>query len=426
MSHSTGTVAAQDRMAATKLRGAWFLLTAVMLLWSGVASANERLVPSQVPVPAVYFGMHFHRTGESTEVPKHGIGAWRLWDARVAWRYLDPKNLGPNYAALDKVVSLARIRHIELLYTFGATPQWASARPDEKGPYGPGSAAEPRTMDIWLDFVRRTGRRYKGQIPYYETWNEPNAGFFTGDLSKLVDMTCSAARVLREEDPAIKIVTPSGVSAHPDWLDKFLSAGGERCVDVISWHFYTPHGAPETMLSQVRAVQDIMRKHGLAERPLWNTEAGWRLDVGPSKAKAIDPSWPKLDGAHSAAYVARALLVGWAAGIQRYYYYSWDHDDMGFLRVDGRPTASADAFLAMRRWMEGSVVKRCESVGDVWTCDLEQGGLPALIAWREAGLSEDWTPPAGYSATESLAGERAALAPGASIALGIQPMLLTP
>ena len=99
---------------------------------------------------------------------------------------------------------------------------------------------------------------------------------------------------------------------------------------------------------------------------------------------------------------------------------------MGFLRVDGRPTASADAFLAMRRWMEGSVVKRCESVGDVWTCDLEQGGLPALIAWREAGLSEDWTPPAGYSATESLAGERAALAPGASIALGIQPMLLTP
>src|SRR5258705_13084450 len=41
------------------------------------------------PVPREYWGMHIHRAGSLGTWPG-AFGAWRLWDARVAWPKLEP------------------------------------------------------------------------------------------------------------------------------------------------------------------------------------------------------------------------------------------------------------------------------------------------------------------------------------------------
>lgn len=403
----------------------WLLCAALIFATAG--RADETLEGPAVPVPATYFGMHFHRAGDPTIVPAEGIGSWRLWDARVAWRYLDPNGSGLNFASLDRLVSLARSRHIDLLYTFGATPEWASARPAEKGPYGSGSAAEARDINDWLEYVRRTARRYQGNIRSYEIWNEPNGGFFTGDVQTLVEYGCAAASVLKEIDPSLTVVSPSGVGKYPyqlKWLEEFLARGGAACVDVIGYHLYAPTGTPESMLPSVRAVQSLMRKYGVADKPLWNTEAGWRLDLGPDKVPPIDPKWPKLDPELSAAYVSRALLIGWTAGLTRYYWYSWDHHDMGFVREDGRTTASAQAFLRTRRWLDGAIVKRCESRNVLWTCELIRNNSHSIVVWSEDTTLRQWQVPIGFISFETLSGQQNQIPVTRKILVDSQPRLV--
>ena len=405
------------------------ILLAGLSVASLAVGADENLHPAQVPVPATYFGMHFHRAATSTRIPREGIGSWRLWDARVAWRYLADKGPTIDFRPLDQLVSLARERRIDLLYTLGATPTWASARPQEKGPYGPGSAAEPRAAEDLNDFVRRVARRYKGQISNYEIWNEPNGGFFTGSVQSLVDISCSAASVLKSIDPQITVVSPSVVGGYPNnlqWLDDFLAHGGARCVDVIAHHIYAAHSTPESMLGTLRGVQKILTKYHVADKPLWNTESGWRLDLGPSKAPAIDPHWPKIDAVLSPAYVARALLIGWAGGLQRYYWYSWDHLDMGFLQVDGQASPSATAYLAMEGWMRGAVVHECASKGVVWQCTLTRDGATYFIVWSEDTASHVIPVPASVASAETLAGAHRMLDVGGSMDIGPQPLRLMP
>lgn len=363
-------------------------------------------------------------TAQGTRLPPRGIGSWRLWDAAVNWRYLDPKGAGLNFAPLDKLVSLARSKHIEVLYTFGATPEWASARPKEKGPYGQGSAAEPLNLSDWSDFVRRTARRYRGSIPYYEIWNEPNAGFFTGPTKVFVEMGCAASAILRQTDPTVRIVGPGGQSTDPHWLNDFFDAGGGNCVDVISWHFYTLRGKPEDMLPIIRNVQIIMRKHGYQDKPLWNTESGWRLDLGPSHAPPIEATLPKLDQEHSAAYVARSLILGWAAGLRRSYHYAWDHNDMGFIREDGTLTAAAQAFVTVQTWMEGAVLRSCDRTDGTWQCELEKDGARSTIAWREDGPATQWIAPPGFTTIDTLDAVHDTVAGGRQVTLGILPIRL--
>ena len=167
-----------------------------------------------------------------------------------------------------------------------------------------------------------------------------------------------------------------------------------------------------------------MRNPQVADKPLWNTETGWRLELGPTDAPAIDPKWPKLNAEQSAAYVSRALLIGWAAGLQRYYWYSWDHGDMGFVRRDGRTTASADAYLTTRRWLEGVMVRRCQSHDAIWVCELERAGNPNLIVWSEDASPRQWEAPQGFTSLESLSGQETLINPGQSVSVGAQPMLL--
>ena len=396
--------------------------------------ARSMIQSPAMPVSLEYFGMHIHRADAGTPWPTVTLGSWRLWDAYVAWPDLEPGKGQWKFAKLDKYVAMAALTKVEILLPLGLSPAWASARPNEPSSYKPGYAAEPRNWEDWRNYVRTVARRYKGRIRHYEMWNEVNLkGFYTGNLQQMIELARIAYETLKEVDPDIVVVSPSitGEVRQTEWLDKYLTLGGGQYADVIGYHFYIPRSEPEAMLPVITKVKSIMRKHNLAHKPLWNTESGWWIENKDTSRRvgAAGADWRKLDEQKSAAYVARALILGWTAGVSRFYWYAWDNFDLGLIEpTDKSIKPAGKAYGQTAEWMEGAVFTGCAEKNGTWICELtDKKRRLARIIWQHAGRPREWPIPPRWKVTmvELLNGQTLKLSPGATtILLGQSPVLI--
>jgi len=319
---------------------------------------------------------------------------------------------------LDNFMSLAEQTHVSVLMTLGFSPQWASARPNEACPYGPGEAAEPLDIQDWRDFVQTVATRYKGRIHEYDIWNEPSdPNFFTGTPAKMVELAGEAYKILKQVDSTITVVTPGPPGdTGKAWLDSYLSLGGGNYADVIGYHFYVNPDPPESITYMVSDVQAILKKYGQAGKPLWNTETGWH--------------WPaSFTPEQESAYLARSYLLSWGIGVSRFYWYAWDDHDWATLQLtnaDGSTRPSAQTFAVVRGWMLNSDVSKCSSdASGTWICNLSQGTVTSHIVWNQNGTST-FSIPQGWNPTLMIddAGQRTILSAGAAVQITSAPVWL--
>ncbi len=399
---------------------------------------------AQFPVPAhdPYFGMHIHRADAGTAWPTAPLGAWRLWDLGARWPELEPQPGRWQFERLDRYVALAGLTRVDLLLPLGSSPAWASARPQEKSSYGLGQAAEPARLDDWRRYVRTVAERYRGRIRHYEIWNEVNdKGFYTGSPEKMVELTCAAHAILHAVDPDNRLVSPSfiGAGSEPEQLERFLRLGGKACVDIVAYHFYVPHREPEEIVPLVQRVRTAMQRQGLAHLPLWNTESGWWLaNADGTDRIGADKRWRRVDSGEGAAVVARTLILGRWAGLERFYWYAWDNRRLGLIEPDGRLKPAGRAYATVARWLQGATPDCSSSAHPgsdpaatahpTWVCQLPPAadGRRRRIAWtRHASDRPTYTLPAGerLRAVEQLDGG-AAVADGRTYTLAYEPVLL--
>jgi len=386
----------------------------------GGASQRTTLRAPAKPVPASFFGLHIHHLWQDTEWPDIPFATWRLWDAHVTWALLEPRRDSYDFKLLDRYVEAAASHQVQLMLTLASTPTWASARPTEipvhegGGRGAAGAAAEPASITDWRNFIRTVATRYKGRILYYEVWNEPMfKPFYSGSVSKMIELVESAHRVLKEVDPNIEIISPpvDTSSAGLQWLAAFLDANGGELVDIYGLHLYTP-GPPEYMISRVEQVRTILQGHQQSQKPIWNTEAGWQMK---DRASAM-----------GANYVARAFLVAWPLGVERYYYYAWDNDAMGIM-PHGENAGVAWAYTQVEKWMLGSTVRDLVGLpSNVWVEHLKLlDGREAEIAWTtgdSATLSHEHVGAA--TSYQTLNGRTVPIRPGSDLSLTGSPVLL--
>lgn len=405
------------------------LLGGLSALGMGSLSASRTLRPAGEAIPHAYFGMHVHRADTSTPWPNGAFGSWRLWDAYAGWPQLEPQRGQWDFKRLDRYVAMAGLTGVNLLLPLGLSPAWASARPGEASAYRPGNAAEPANIQDWRNYVRTVAERYKGRIRYYELWNEPNLkNFYSGSVEAMLELAREAYAILKQVDPGNLLVAPATTEGGKqlNWLDRYLALGGGEYLDVLSHHFYVPREAPEAMLSVMDDVRGIMVRHGVAHKPVWNTETGWWFDK-PTMTSTFT-NWKKLKPDEAAAYAARALILGWAAGMKRFYWYAWDHDNMGLVEGEIFSLNSAGrAYGQTQGWLQGAVMKDCSVSQGRWICTLQREPATARIVWRESGRESDWRPPVewGVREIESLSGIRRSWQPGSSgLVLDAMPLLL--
>ena len=386
-------------------------------------------------VPPEYFGLHIHRyattwpgTSVTTPWPATPFGAWRLWDANVRWADLEPAQNQWNWTKLDAYVDAAQAHGVEVTLVLGSTPRWASARPDEPCPYGYGCGAEPANLADWDDYVRAVATRYQGRIRHYELWNEPQfleteavpatGAFFTGYASTLVQLGVRAKTILAQVDPQNSLLAPATTSHQR--LETFLKAGGAAATDIVSYHFYNDY--PEQIPNLLHNVRQWMSWAGIADRALWNTETGYLIGGSDGKGGI-------LSEVGTAAYLARALLLGAAGNIERTHWYSWDGGQRGLTTDYGTVlNAPGRAYATTRRWLAGAVLEDCANASDDgarWTCTLTRGSRKAWVMWRTDTVKA-WKPPKTWKvkALEPLDGSQLTVSSGASVQVGTAPVLL--
>lgn len=363
----------------------------VILICSFLAQAVILTTPGSI-VPSTLFGLHIHRANSTTPWPTVPFSAWRLWDTNTGWPWLEPKKGEWHFEVLDKLVSLAQEHQVEVTLCLGMSPAWASSRPTEKGAYGPGTAAEPKNIDDWRNYVRTVAARYKGRIHYYEIWNEPNLkSFYTGNVKQMVTLTREAYNVLKEVDPTAFVISPSATGTGFPWTDEFLAKGGGNFTHYIGYHFYVTPRQPEAMAESIAKIRSIMNKHDFAFKQLWNTEAGWYVQNNKTTVEADrtpgNVKFKVLNEAETAAYIARAYIINWASGVQRFFWYAWDNKEMGLTEADGVTVKpSSIAYSQIYDWLVGARMKSCYSNNYVWICHIERvNGYSAWIVWHQYG-----------------------------------------
>lgn len=393
------------------------------------------------PIPRSLFGMHISMPSQ-TIWPQIPFASWRLWDTGgiekntlIFWPHLERFPNKWDFSSLDKYVELAPNKGVEIVYVLGLTPKWASARPTDSSAYGESvTPAEPKNLEDWRNAVRTIATRYQGKIHYYEIWNEPNLkSYYSGTIDQMVALNREAYKILKQIDPKIQVISPSIIAGNfgwltkggADWLDEYFTKGGAAYTDIVGAHFYqeVPNLPPEVSLPQIQELQKVMAKHGLAKKPLWNTETGFgnkQHNVFFSERESMD-------------YVARSYLVNWAAGIERFYWYAWDNRmviTLLMVEEDGKTlTAAGKAFGEIQQWLIGADMKSCEIDGDrTWICQLVRGSENNFwIVWNpERELT--FKIPAQWQIRQfkDLTGRQTPLSQSGDLSVGKSPLLLSP
>jgi len=434
-------------------------------LWLDDALLESKPSPLALPgmeVPSAYFGTHIHHALNLRSAPvESGAGSIRIWDSsRSQWFQVEkrrPRGGRHSYDwdALDERVALADQRGTDLLMVLGGyAPAWASLPDDADDEFAPDCwrCFEPPRMPIWQTWVRDLAQRYKGRaIHAWEIWNEPHfppkhpwcldeaacrsglgAGF-QGTPEQLLELQNEAARIIRKVDPKALMVSAGVSYHHREYLDYFLRIGGGKQVDVVGYHFYL-EGPPELIMPHALALRHLMRDHGVGDKALWNTEGGVpgiNPDIDPAVKHArskglMGPTRLEL----GPAYLARFMVVGWAAGIDRFYHYAWD----GQPAWSSAPTVvnrntngtegvtpAGQAYRQVRAWMSGRRLVRMETgqSGGLWRATLRDAqGRDAQVLWYPGRSAE--TP---VRTTVQAAGMRACQITGACRDLGANSVL---
>jgi hypothetical protein len=357
-------------------------------------------------VPPSLFGVVQTGLAMGASWPPFPFYGSMIW---AGWSRVEPHPGVVDFKLVDSQVTAETMRQGHVIVVLGFVPSWAFCNPLAAVQGGP--SEPPCNMDDWRDYVRIMVRHFRNSgVEAYEPWSEPNnAPFFHGSIASLVEMDRIAYETIKQEQPSAIVLT-SGIGAYEsswEYLENYAKAGGLKYADILAEHFYVTPKPPEAMLRKIRIVQEIVARYKPG-MPIWNTETGWRI---PNHGKNTDDElgWAGrfLTDRESVAYVGRAYLLTWAAGVDRLYWYAWGHRSMGLSEYDmNTPKPSARAYEAIEQWMIGRRITSCSrTAGGVWTCGLEQGKDRSLVAWTESG-DVQFTVPSKFHEAEELAGQR--------------------
>jgi hypothetical protein len=437
-------------------------------------------------VPSNYMDLHVGSSDlvSGVTVP---FGGLRLWDTSTGWAQVNTSLNNYDWSNLDAFVSATQAKGVDILYNLARTPNWASSNPndsscsyDTSGQGGGGQCDPPLDLNSdgsgtdqdWITWVSAVATRYKGQIKYYEIWNEWNISlFWTGTPAQLGRMEQDARCIVEGPpsgfscnsnssipqlaiDPSARIVTPSPVGAATDLnqvgndLTTYFQtsvpggANGGTFADIIGFHGYvsTKSSAdqcpnPENVTTVVNDLNSAVQgsptqgKVNGVNKPWFDTEDSW--------GKAPDEGFEDPD--RQAAFLAREFLLQWSLGVQRLYWYRWDATQTygGALWTSSTgPTEAASAWDEVNKWMVGNTLSSActpntGGSAPVWSCAFTNGSWKGLAVWDASqdclngtcGTSS-FSVPAGYTQYLDLAGNETSSAAGSTIQIGAKPVLL--
>ncbi len=235
----------------------------------------------------------------------------------------------------DRIVDIAARHHLNLAVMLAYSTRWAGASPE--GVQGRDLFVyPPRVPADFADFVRKTVRRYRTRVRYWQIWGEPNMPENwkpRPDAAAYARLLRAASRAAREADPTCRVLLGSLNGRMDDYLEDLYKAGARDLFDVAVINPYVnplsrrdmfsgDTGAPASLLARkIDRVRDVMARYGDGGKPLWIGEIGCPGQDTPG-------SWWCEGGVPDPRMQARWLtylythLPGYA-GIERVFWYNF-------------------------------------------------------------------------------------------------------
>lgn len=356
-----------------------------------------QLSPPVGAIPSTYFGV-VCCLNPTDPYPNVG-GAWI--NAKAYWDRVEPVKGKWTFAVPDAIAEAAQRAHVDNAFILGRTAPWASARPNE-APFDSwephhGIRAEPANLNDWTTYIRTVVQRYRGRVHTYLLWNEPNQhASFTGTIDAMAALNNSAYAAIKQADPSATVVS-SSLGDNPQtfaYLDELLTKSGGCSCDVVGFHFYTDiykNSIPEKMVGVIDRVRKILAKHGLQNKPIWNTESGYAIENVPGARQTFanfHAHVPVLNAQQSQNLLVRAYVLGWALGIRRFYWYAWDEQHYALTDNRGRIEKPVTrAYRAIENRLVGSTMLSCtRSQSGTWIAHLKSSRHSSFwIVWNDTG-----------------------------------------
>ncbi len=396
-------------------------------------ATNPKSSVTTTTIPSTMFDMTTHSDVLTvTPWPVPQIYGLRLWDTDTGWGQINTAKGVYDWSTLDSWIADAATHNDQLIYVFGMTPTWASSKPkDTTCDYGAGFCDPPNDLNAdgtgtdqhFINFVTAIAK-HAPTITYWEMWNTPHDIYqWTGTNAQLVRMVQDANTYIKKYIPGAKIISPAnGQLNYPypssnctmaDKMGGYLAAGLGKYIDIMALHtYYTV--VPEDIVPVVQCYQSTMQQYGVSNLPLWSTEGAWGFNTDLPNAT------------DQAGFVARLYLLLWSNGVVRHYWYAWDDDNTGTLSNNGVINSVGIAYEQVEAWMSGRTMSTpcAESGSGIWTCGLTgTNGYSAQVVWNPAG-NTSYAAPAGFVNYLDLTGSQTNIAGGASVTIGVEPILL--
>ena len=306
---------------------------------------------------------------EMRYVQELGVGIIRV---PLQWQFLRIPPREYDWSTIDRLLRVAQTKQIEVLFTLRTTFREPSKKYKRKKDASRFSSPSV-DMKEWVHFVESLANRYRGQGVSYEIENEVNGeAFWKGTLEEYLELLKTGFDVIKKVDPQAKVLPSamgcgivrnfqSGLArqeawkAHDSWLEPILSTKKFDVVNVHDYYFpsdVTANGL--TFRSYLEHINDLMRKSGLKNRPVWITESGYVSSPADANGRMGNGSPEK-----QAKWLTEAYQQAFEFGVERIFWLILlDRNEpyfgsMGLADAKGNPRPAWNALSQFKKGTEG-------------------------------------------------------------------------
>jgi len=322
------------------------------------------------------------------------IRPWLTWEN--AWSMQEPVEGKWDTRALD--AALRRMdalgqRYQAILFW---SPKWL-ARGRRFG------TPPPDRIETWGAYVERVAAAYKGRVPCWEVWNEPDGMWADSDDSaaEYFQMLKASYTAAKRADPACQVLGVS-LAGRLDWMSEVCKLGGGKYMDVATIHCYAPPDG--AFVSRGEKAKEI-----LGDMPVWLNEFGCSAyDFSPAYSKHTRSS-ERIQAARLPALYALSLANDPRS--KAFWFCTYDPRDptiaqpawdaaIGVLYLGFLPKLSYAAMAATARKLDGRACLGHADLGDglhqvsfdgnvavVWSD--REGDAPAAVQATRLGCGPD-------------------------------------
>ncbi|SRR5579884_795326 len=228
-----------------------------------------------------------------------------IHDAGIAWirqefpwkdieqgrgSFVDRKFGTSTWDKYDSIVDLSAEYNVRVIARLSTSPAWAH-------PNVPGDdLTPPDNYADFGDFCSAVAARYRGRIPVYQVWNEPNLdrewGNHPVNAAQYVQLLRVAAQRIKQADPDALVMSAAlaptieqSERALSDviFLQQMYDAGARDSFDILGVQAYGLRNGPDdhrldfgdVNFSRVLRIREVMVRNGDAGKPMWASEVGW-------------------------------------------------------------------------------------------------------------------------------------------------------